>query len=264
MESLQQIYGNELSSTAQEFFTSKESFDENKFYIKLPIFNGSFESLLSLVEKEKVDICEISLSSITNQYLEYLSYCRYFDLDYSSEFMFIVSCLMELKSKKLLPIEKEEEIEEIESSLVEHISHYKIFKKIAEFLRTKKEEFAKIFHRFKLETDLKPQKQYFLKDVEVVDLVNAFRKILSQAEERRQTYEIVDEIISVEDKIKEIEQIVLNQNEITPIEFESLFRTKTRLEIIVTFLAILELIRLRKIVLKQEKYFDKIYIFRRT
>lgn len=230
-----------------------------KFRVELPCFEGHFEALLTLIENETVDICDISLSSVTLQYLEYLSLAQALDLDYSSEFLLVASYLLESKSKKLLPVEEEEEIEEIESSLVDHVSQYRIFKKMAVFLKNKKEEFSKVFHRFRLEPSAGLQKQYFLKDVAVSDLVEAFRKVWAEVNEKKEGFEIVDELITVEDKIKDIsERLVASSG---PIGFESLFRTKTRIEVIVTFLAMLELIRLKKVALKQDGSFGQILLF---
>lgn len=231
-----------------------------KFNVTLPGFEGHFESLLSLIESEAVDICSISLTSVTLQYLEYLSLAQALDLDYSSEFLLVASYLLETKSKKLLPVEdEEEEIEEIESSLVDHVAQYRIFKKMAVFLKQKKEEFSKVFHRFRLEPSAGRQKEYFLKDVAVSDLVDAFRKVWAEVNEKKEGFEIVDELITVEDKIKDISEKLAASS--GPVGFESLFRTKTRLEIIVTFLAMLELIRLKKISLKQDGFFGQILLF---
>ncbi len=260
MEFLQEI-GNiqNVSASSLISFQKEETDSSEKFCVKLPVFDGHFEVLLSLIEKEKVDICDISLTAITIQYLEYLTLCQCLDLDYSSEFLLIISYLLESKSKKLLPIEEEEEIEEIADSLVDHVAQYKIFKQVAKFLKDRKEEFSKIFHRFRIESATSKEKQYFLKDVEIFDLVSAFRRVWAEANEKSNSYEIIDELITVEEKIKEISERVSKID--SPIEFDSLFKTKSRIEIIVTFLAILELIRLRKIFLKQETYFGKILIF---
>lgn len=231
-----------------------------KFSVKLPGFEGHFESLLSLIENEAVDICDISLSSVTLQYLEYLSLAQALDLDYSSEFLLVASYLLESKSKKLLPVEEEEEaIEEIASSLVDHVAQYRMFKRMAVFLKNKKEEFSKVFHRFRLEPSADIQKQYFLKDVAVSDLVDAFRKVWAEVNEKKEGFEIVDELITVEDKIKDISEMLRAAS--GPVGFESLFRTKTRIEVIVTFLAMLELIRLKKVALKQEGSFGQILLF---
>lgn len=231
-----------------------------RFNVTLPGYEGHFEALLSLIENESVDICDISLFSVTSQYLEYLSLSRALDLDCSSEFLLVVSYLMESKSKKLLPVEdEEEEIEELETSLVDHVSQYRVFKKMAVFLRRKKDEFSKVFHRFRLDPAADRQKQYFLKDVGVSDLVEAFRRVWAEASEKKEGFEIVDELITVEDKVRDISDKLKASS--GPIGFESLFRTKTRIEIIVTFLAVLELIRLKKIALKQDGFFGQIVIF---
>lgn len=261
MEMLQQDFhaGTRASSKTLPEVTLEGS-GLSRFSVKLPGYEGHFESLLSLIESEAVDICDISLFSVTAQYMEYLSIAQVLDLDFSSEFLLVASYLMESKSRKLLPVEEEkEDIEEVETSLIDHVAQYRIFKKMAVFLKQKKEDFSKVFHRFRLEPSAGRQKEYFLKDVAVSDLVDAFRKVWAEASEKKEGFEIVDELVTVEDKVKDISERLEASS--GPIGFESLFRTKTRIEVIVTFLAMLELIRLKKIQLKQDGFFGQIVIF---
>jgi len=232
-----------------------------KFSVSLPVFEGHFDNLLGMIENEALDICDISLSDVTGQYLQYLSLAQALNLSYASEFLLVASYLMEQKSKKLLPVEIEEpEVEEIETSLIDHVAQYRIFKKMAGFLGERKELFSRIFHKFRLEPAAQQQKQYFLKDVEVSDLVFAFKKIWAEVKDRKDSFEIVDEIITVDEKIKDISGMIA-QAPATGLKFESLFKTKTRIEVIVTFLAMLELIRLKKISLKQDGVFGQMLIF---
>ncbi len=232
-----------------------------KFSVALPVFEGHFDALLDMIERQDVDICDISLTDVTGQYLEYISVCKEMDLAVSSEFLYVAAYLLNLKSKKILPEIKveEEKVEDIETSLVDHVVQYRLFKKIAAVLKDRKDLFSKIFHRPRVETGSDQQKQYFLKDVSVSDLTAAFRKIWLDVKDRGKDVEIVDEIITVEEKIEQISRKLDAAPEGT--QFEHLFMKRSRLEVIVTFLALLEMVRLKRILLKQEMMFGQIIVF---
>lgn len=239
-----------------------EAFTNTQFSIVLPKFEGYFEALLDLIEKETLSILDISLTAVTAQYLEYYlsenlnAKCG---LSNGSEFIVICSYLIELKSKRILPEDKDEETEEIELSLIDHISQYKIFKIAANDLKDRKELFSKIYHRSKLEGDFVYEKKYYLKDVSPFDLTQALRRILKDVEARGESIEIIDEIVTVEEKIAEIKNKILNAKD--GMIFDSLFTFKTRIEVIVTFLALLELIRQKCVIIKQIDLFDSIVLF---
>lgn len=241
----------------------EENYSFGRFSVALPQFEGYFEALLDLIEKETVNISEISLTDVTAQYLEYFSSqniaATKFGLSNASEFLVICACLLELKSKRILPREESEETEELELSLVDHVAQYKIFKLAAVTLKERKELFSKIYHRSKLEEEFVYEKKYYLKDVSAFDLVQAFRKVLKDVEHRGQSIEIVDEIITVEEKIFEIKNKIAAAKE--GMIFESLFSLNSRIEVIVTFLALLELIRQKCVIIKQIEVFGSILLF---
>ncbi len=230
------------------------------FKVDLPVYVGHFDNLLELVEKQDVNICDISLTDVTMQYLKYISLAERLDLSVSSEFLYVASYLLERKSKELLPVEKsDEKIEEVETTLVDHVMQYRVFKKASLVLRERKDLYSKIFHRSKVDGTNPFNKQYMLRDVAVADLTNAFRKIWLEVKDRKNDFEIVDEIITVEEKIAEIREKIYAAAE--GLTFESLFKTKTRIEVIVTFLAILELVRQKSILVMQEDNFGNILLF---
>jgi len=231
-----------------------------KFNVKLDIFEGHFDALLDMIEEQKVNICDVSLTDVTGQYLEYLNLAQALDLTMASEFMVIAAYLMEQKSRMLLPKEEEEEEEEkIETSLVDHLMQYNLFKKIAESLKAKKDMFSKIFHRSKADAGAAGEKNYMLKDVGVEDLVSAFKKVWLEVKTRGVQGEIVDEVMTVGEKITEIKTMLGKKRD--GLAFEALFRTRTRLEVIVTFLAVLEMMKSKEIAVKQELLFGGIVIF---
>ncbi|MCX5750000.1 MAG: segregation/condensation protein A [Candidatus Saganbacteria bacterium] len=230
------------------------------FTVTLPIFEGHFDALLDMLEKKKMDICDISLTDITRQYLEYLSLAQSLNLSFASEFLVIAAYLLEQKSRAVLPKEEEEQEEEekIGTSLVDHLMQYRVFKSISQSLKEKKELFSRIFHRSKGEQGPSGERNYVLRDLGVEDLVSAFRKIWLEVRERGEEFEIADDVMTVGDKIKEITGLLSAATE--GVVFEALFRTKTRLEVIITFLALLEMIRSKAVIIKQEKMFGQIMI----
>ncbi len=239
---------------------SSDSETVEKFCVNLPVFDGHFDALLLMIEKQDVDICDVSLSDVTRQYLEYYSAAASMNLTVASEFLAVAAYLVELKSKAVLPVEKEEEaIEEIKSSLIDHVMQYRIFKQVASVLKERKELFSKIFHRAKMDPGVAGNKQYFLRDVSVSDLVDAFRKVWVDSKDKTENNEIVDEIVTVEEKISQIEKRIIGKKD--GLKFEGLFMTRSRIEIIVTFLAVLEMIRLRQLVIKQDETFGQIMLF---
>lgn len=259
---------NALNSHSKILYTDlpilkDEDYSFGKFSVTLPQFEGYFEILLDMIEKEAVDICEISLKDITAQYLEYFLSGNFagskLALTNASEFLVICACLLELKSKRILPNEECEETEEIELSLVDHVAQYKIFKIAALSLKERKELFSKIYHRSKLDEEFVSDKKYYLKDVSPFDLSQAFRKILKDVELRGHSIEIMDEIVTVDEKIREIKSRLGAARE--GMLFDLLFSLNSRIEAIVTFLALLELIRQRCVIIKQIETFGNILLF---
>lgn len=252
----------------QSFYTDlplikEESYSLSKFRVSLDSYEGQFDSLLDMIEKETINILDIALTQITKQYLEYYFLKKYADekinLSLSSEFLLIASYMLELKSKHILPDEKEEEIEEIETSLIDHLALYELFKTAASVLKERKELFSKVFHRARIEGENKSENQYFLKDIDIQDLALAFKNLLALAKERNSHIEIVDEIMTVEEKIEDLKKIFMHSS--GSVDFYDLFKLESCLEIIVTFLALLELVRQKFILFKQENLFGNIIIY---
>jgi len=232
----------------------------SSFSVKLDNYEGHFEELLSMVEKRSMEVLEVCLAKVTGQYLEYLACLPKMDVSIASEFLLIAAYLIERKSKGLLPVEEEShEVEEIESCLVDHLALYKVFKDRSAVLKERKELFSRIYHRFRTEEKCPQQVSVFLSDVAISDLTAAFRKIWLSAKSAGSGGEIVDEIVTVEERINQI----LDKLALSPsyLAFEDLFEKRSRLEIIVTFLAVLELMRQKAVQIKQDIRFGCIQIF---
>ncbi|WIF94736.1 segregation and condensation protein A [Caminicella sporogenes] len=244
------------------------------YNVKLKTFEGPFDLLFHLIEKSEIDIYNIPISDITNQYLSYINKMKSLDMEVASEFLVMAATLLEIKSKMLLPNGEEEQLEfdvkgvDPRKDLVIKLIEYKKFKNIAEYFKSREEVYGKVF--FKNQDDLE---SYINKDkIKLVNmsmeeklLVNAIKKVLSKTNKidknRRQFFkELKREIYTVEDKINLFQKKL---EKVENIKFYELFDKNTsRLEIIVTFLALLELLKLKKISVKQDKLFDEIIIFK--
>lgn len=229
------------------------------YQVKLPIFEGPFDLLLHLIKKEKINIYDIPIAKITNQYLEYLSLMEVLDLEVASEFLVIAALLLSIKSKMLLPkptIETEEE-EKIEEDprleLAKRLIEYKKYKEASSKLEQRLSFFHEIYTRpYELEKE-----EAELVECDLFELVKAFQKILKEKEGK---IEILLDDTSIEEKMEYLQKLLQTQEKIC---FFSLFKdTQKKMDVIVTFLALLELIRLKKVYVRQHKLFSKIWIYR--
>jgi len=242
---------------------------------KLNEFEGPLDLLLTLIAKHEVEVTEIPIFEITEQYLDYISKMDEVDIEISSEFILMASELLEIKSKMLLPnpeFEGEEFIDVTNDplkSLVSRLLEYKMYKNAAGLLEERYSDFGRIY--FKTQEDLTP----FIKEVPIEELnknleknliVNAIRRVLKnidKTDSKRENYfeTVKREAFTVEDKILYIEEMLQKKIKLT---FSSLFNDEIiKNEIIVTFMALLELLKLNVITVVQEYHFDDIIIERR-
>jgi len=220
-------------------------------------YEGPFEVLLTAIRSGEINIFEVSIAEMTSAYFKYFKQLAAIDLNLSSEFLVMAAYLLELKSRKLLPQPEEVtlllEEEEIESDLMKHLAEYQIFKHMAEHLKEKKENFGKIYSRYHREVLGPEEKDFFLTDVNLNDLVLAFQKVYKEFSEEERVVGIAAEEVTLNQRIDEVYAILSEAS--GEVEFERLFLRRTRLEVVVTFLAILELARQQKIrILQGEKF----------
>ncbi|MBC8358611.1 MAG: segregation/condensation protein A [Candidatus Aminicenantes bacterium] len=235
------------------------------YKIKLDIFEGPLDLLLYLVKKDELNIYDIPVAQVTEQYLAYLELMRLLDLDIAGQFLVMAATLMQIKSRMLLPKDEtnnqEEEEVDPREELVQQLLEYQRFKEIASELRQREQRQQGQFRRKPgaISPDLinQPDDVYF--EASIFDLINAFTQALQEVP-RDLFYEVVKDEFTVEQKIHDILHLLLNQEVLTLIK---LFRqAKNKLEIIATFLAVLELIRLKEITVRQKGLFGEIEIIR--
>ena len=242
--------------------------------VKVADFEGPFDLLLHLIKKNKMNIYNIEIYKVTNQYLEYLNTRKVMDLEITSEFIVVAATLIEIKSKNLLPkvkVDEEEESEEdIEKRLMERLIEYKKIKNVSEFFKNKYINAGEVFSKKpEIIEEIKPEKidnDDIFKNLTLLDLYNIYNKILETYREKQNKVNVVQKKIyvdkyKVEDKMEELLER-FNSSEV--IEFNTLMKESTcKLETVVTFLALLELIKIRTIQVFQDESFSNILIKRR-
>ena len=242
--------------------------------VKVADFEGPFDLLLHLIKKNKMNIYNIEIYKVTNQDLEYLNTRKVMDLEITSEFIVVAATLIEIKSKNLLPkvkVDEEEESEEdIEKRLMERLIEYKKIKNVSEFFKNKYINAGEVFSKKpEIIEEIKPEKidnDDIFKNLTLLDLYNIYNKILETYREKQNKVNVVQKKIyvdkyKVEDKMEELLER-FNSSEV--IEFNNLMKESTcKLETVVTFLALLELIKIRTIQVFQDESFSNILIKRR-
>ena len=230
--------------------------------VALDVFEGPLDLLLYLIRREEVDICDIPIMKITDQYLQYLDLMRILDLDIASEFLVMAATLLHIKSRMLLPPEErpvEEQVPEEEDprmTLVKQLLEYKRFKETAVYLSGKEIEQQAVFARYIDRTFLPEPTDSPLTEVSIFDLISAFSDVLKRV--TGEPREITDDIYTVTDKIAAIMDLLAVRS---VLKFSELFRNVIiRAEVVVTFLALLELIRLKKVQTHQPSPFAEIEI----
>lgn len=237
------------------------------YNIKINNFEGPFDLLFHLIEKEEMDIYDIPISQITIQYLEHIKKMETLDLEIASEFLLMAATLLEIKSKMLLPkpekINKQAdslEVEDPRAQLVQRLLEYKKFKELAFELKQREKKQEGIYYRKHYLEEYYDLKNYPIKDLSVNDLINSLEKVLSKELEKKSYHKVAKERISIKDKMVQLYKKLIIVKKLV---FNKLFsQTASKLEVIVTFLAVLELAKLRKVIIVQKKIFDNIFIYK--
>ncbi len=231
------------------------------YKVRLEVFEGPLDLLLHLIKEEELNIYDIPITRITGQYLEYLNMMEMLDLDIAGEFLVMASTLMHIKSKMLLPPDPEnaEEVEaDPRAELVRRLLEYKSFKEAAENLRGFEAKRSEIFPRFGVEPEPNGS-ECSLGEISIFQLMTAFSKVLKNLP-KTNFHEVEKDEFTVADKVHAIFHRLVKE---PIIRFSALFQSaKNKFEAITTFLALLELIRMREVIVRQEKHFGEIEIER--
>jgi segregation and condensation protein A len=242
------------------------------YEIKVEAFEGPFDLLLHLININEIEIHDIPIHEITRQYLEYMDLVQDMDMELASEFLVMAATLIEIKSKMLLPSREDEmyqtqfDLGDPRADLVNKLVEYKKYKNVAGFLKGRETEYGKVV--LKGQEDLEPFVRTYTNselnaDMDSVLLIDAVKRILNNLNKEDTSrkgffHSLKRDAYTVEQKMDLIKERVLSYDRVA---FDSLFsEDKIKSEVIVTFLAILELLKLKVVLIKQDKLFDTIEI----
>src|SRR5438552_2533974 len=238
----------------------------SEYKVQFEVFEGPLDLLLYLVKKEEVDIYQVNLTKIATQFIEYIELMRELDLEVAGEFLVMASTLMYIKSRELLPLDQqvlaegEEEEEDPRWDLIRQLVEYKKFKDAAAQLHQREAEQEKIFPRLPGKLEFEPSGPPPRPEVSLFDLINAVSNVLKRFQQREGARDIFEDKWTVSEKIELLRQAMAAR---PALKFSELFeQTTSRSEVVVTFLALLELIRLKQIVVAQPAPFSEIEIRR--
>ncbi len=238
----------------------QENMFDDKYKFKLDNFEGPLDLLLHLIKEAKMDIADVKLADITEQYLEYMQGLDELDMEKATEFITVAATLIEIKSKSLLPRPEENQPDEIdeEKLLLERLKEYQIFKEASQELK----EIEDLDKMYKAPDSSVGEPRFVLKDMVLDKLLDAFVGILAKADQKiikdepkkieKDRFTVAEKIVSIKSLIKENKHL----------KFSELFEEdQTKSELINIFLAVLELLKLQIIKAVQTSAFAEIEIF---
>jgi len=237
------------------------------YQLEIGSFTGPLDLLYKLIKEKEIEITEISLARVANQYLSYLRQLEQFNLDLASEFTVIGAELIEIKARKLLPAYNNEEEEEEETDLIARLKEHRLIKELAASLAEMETEAASFFYPARGEEYL--EENYILEIEEDIDKIyqlysqamDAYEIRLAREKEKEKLLQMAEQTITLQEKIEEILTVLTTCQAGSKLAFEEfLSRQQDRLEVVITFLSLLELTRLKKIKLRQQQKFGRIMV----
>lgn len=237
--------------------------ETNKYSIKINNFEGPLDLLCHLIDKNKMDIYDINISEITDQYIEYINQMEKMNLDVTSEFLVMSSTLLYLKSKHLLPKQQDDEEEITEEELIRRIIEYKKYKEITKKLKENFLEYSKRFYKMPEEIELPKQKvETEYNNQMIPDIYKSIlQKNTDKINENASNIEkiAITETYTVGDKVKEMYRALIKYKKFT---FNKLFSVKkrSRTEVVTAFSGLLEMSRRNKVKTEQAELFGDIEV----
>jgi segregation and condensation protein A len=240
--------------------------DDSDYKVRIEQFEGPLDLLLHLVGRARIDIEDIFVSKVTGQYLEYVSSMEALSMESASEFLEMAATLLYIKSRMMLPSEQvEEEEEDPEQDLISRLKTYKIFKEAAESLKGYEAKAERV--HFKLPEEIGfPEEKLLIEQMTLDDLISAYMEVLGRqpdtALEHIEEVEIRKDAYTIRERSRYIMHM-LNQGGMTT--FAALFsEARSRLEVAVTFVALLNMLHKNLVSIQQDGCFDEIYISKRA
>ncbi len=237
--------------------------EDDSYKVKLPLFEGPLDLLLHLIRENRVDIYDIPIAEITRQYLDYLELMRELNLEVAGEFLVMAATLIQIKTRMLLPVDEDippEEREDPRIELVEKLLEYQTFKEASLQLEERARRWRDFLWRDPaISGEVEQEAEPYLFDIGIYDLLGAFRKVLERAP--AEVLEITREALTVKDRMNFILEKLTDKK---AVRFEDIFGPEDdRPVLIVTFLGLLELLRLGLLSCYQEERFGQIWLIRK-
>ncbi|MCK4296745.1 MAG: segregation/condensation protein A [Candidatus Marinimicrobia bacterium] len=230
------------------------------YNVKLDVFEGPLDLLLFFIKRDEINIYDIPISHITNEYLEYLELMKSMNLHLAGEFILMASLLIRIKVRMLLPrkeVDETVDVEDPRTELVEMLLEYKKYKDISNFLRKLETDQLKLHQVNSFLDSVEWDPEIFLSDVNLLDMGIAFKKLLINLP-KPSYYEIETYKININQQIQFINSMFLNRKRIRFSELAQ--RLKNRIEVLITFLAILEMIKNQKLRVSQKIVFGDFWL----
>lgn len=236
-----------------------------EYKVKFEVFEGPLDLLLYLIKKEEVDIYEVNLTHLATQFIEYIETMRLLDLEVAGEFLVMAATLMYIKSRELLPVDQQVQVEGEDDGddprweLIRQLVEYKKFKDAAAQLAVLEARQEDVFPRVPVKLEFEPETPC-RNEASIFDLLNAVSGVLQRFNQRPDQRDIFEDKWTVSEKIEQLMHAIAER---AWLKFSELFAGVTsRSEVVVTFLALLELIRLKQVVAVQTEAFGEIQIGR--
>lgn len=247
-------------STSEEVTTE---YHPNDYVVHIEQFQGPLDVLLHLIQKSKVDILDLSIAEITDQYIEYLSSMKKLNLEIASDYLLMSARLIEMKSRWLLPRTEDEDEPEVDprEELINRLLEYKKYKDVTSVFKEFEHERQQVYSKEISDISEWVQNETILnteKRKDIYQLVLAFENML-----KRQSYDAMRGVtmekqeITIEEQLTFIEEIVSKKRHVN---LSKILKKKDRTYVVITFLAVLQLARTQKISLEQEENFAEIMI----
>jgi chromatin segregation and condensation protein Rec8/ScpA/Scc1 (kleisin family) len=239
---------------------------QTEYEVKLGVFEGPLDLLLYLVQKNELDPREISIAAITDQYLAYIDGIEKMNLSNAGEFLVMAARLMRLKARELLPADQKDELEDMEyeldrQALIQQMLEYQKFKEAARVLRNFEGRHFGAFGRGVPDAPDADKQGELEEEAGVFDLLSAFRNVVLQRP-RPPVHEVEVDDVTIEDRMQEVEIQLTERGRSL---FEDLFAEDTRtISLVVTFMSILELAKLDRIVFRQSHAMGPIWVYRKA
>ncbi|MCX8090947.1 MAG: segregation/condensation protein A [Verrucomicrobiae bacterium] len=238
----------------------------SEYKVKFEIFEGPLDLLLYLIKKEEVDIYEVNLTRLAEQFIEYIELMRELDLDVAGEFLVMAATLMYIKSRELLPVDQRAEAQDEDEGddprweLIRQLVAYKKFKDAAARLQELELRQEAIYPRAPARPEVEAPAPPVRPEVSIFDLLSAVNEVLKRFSARTELRDIFEDRWTVSDKIGHILRVLAERGRAL---FSELFAgAASRTEVVVTFLALLELIRLKQVTAHQPEEFGEIELRR--